>query len=64
MLSYWCRGRVTPGDRNPKMLNRIARKFDRTVERFAESYAPVILAVGILAALTIHAMLTESFRLI
>jgi hypothetical protein len=46
------------------MLNRIARKFDRTVERFAESYAPVILAVGILAALTIHAMLTESFRLI
>jgi hypothetical protein len=46
------------------MFDRIARKFDRTVERFADSYAPAILAVGILAALTVHAMLTESFRLI
>lgn len=46
------------------MLARLAKAFDRNVERFAESYAPIILAVAILAALTAHAMLTESFRLI
>lgn len=46
------------------MFDRIARKLDRTVERFAESYAPVILAAAMLAALTVHAMLSESFRLI
>lgn len=46
------------------MFDRIARKFDRTVERFAESYAPVILTVGTLTALTVHAMLTGPFRLI
>lgn len=42
------------------MIERIGE----AIERFADSYAPLILAGLMLAGLTVHAALTEGFRLI
>ena len=39
-------------------------RLNAAAERFFDSYGPVILAGLILAGLTVHAALTEGFRLI
>jgi hypothetical protein len=39
-------------------------RLNAAIERFAGSYGPVILAGLMLAGLTVHAVLTEGFRLI
>ncbi|NDB94276.1 MAG: hypothetical protein EB165_06515 [Euryarchaeota archaeon] len=56
-------GALTSRRHGETRRNTMIQRIGDAIERFAGSYGPLILAGLMLAGLTVHAVLTEGFRL-